>query len=117
MDTKWTAVSAALHELYVDRSFGGIPWESYPSWCSEQAVIDETFAAEITAYAWPADLQAKADELSLALTVRAGIFHECSQLPGSLIGQSPIFDRQDAAYEGVFKSRIKLRNALGLPVQ
>ena len=117
METEWNTASEVVYNAHVgsEGSFTGVLWEDQPTWCAEQVVVDEKLAADITAYLWPSDLQAMADEVSLALTVRAGVFHECSQLPGSFIGQSPIFDRQDAAYEALLLARIKLRTALGLP--
>ena len=117
METEWNTASEVVYNAHVgsEGSFTGVLWEDQPTWCAEQAVVDEKLAADITAYLWPSDLQAIAEEVSLALTVRAGVFHECSQLPGSFIGQSPIFDRQDAAYEALLLARIKLRTALGLP--
>ncbi len=119
MESEWDAASELAYNSYVssEGSFTGVPWEDQPKWCGEQAIADEKLAADITGYVWPSDLKAKADELSLALSVRAGVFHECSQLPGSYIGQSPIFDRQDDAYEGVNIARVKLRYALGLPAE
>lgn len=119
MESEWDAATELAYNSHVssEGSFTGVPWEEQPAWCAEQAAADEKLAADITAYVWPSELQARADEVSMALTLRAGVFHECSQLPGSFIGQSPIFDRTNDAYEGLFKARIKLRTALGLPVQ
>ena len=119
METEWNAATELALNSHAtnDGSFNGVPWEEQPAWCVEQAAADEKLAADITAYVWTSDLQAKADEMSTALTVRAGIFHECSQLPGSYMGQSPIFDRTHDAYEALFTARIRLRTALGLPVE
>ncbi len=113
METEWETNSDIALNTHGDDLYT-ILWEDQPDWCADQAIVDAKWASDITGYAWPPELAASADELVVALTVRSGVFEECSRLPGTFYGQSPIFDRTDAAYIGLNIARGKLRLDLGL---
>lgn len=113
MESEWDAASTVVLEAHGDS--GMVTWESQPAWCTDQSVVDEAWAGSVAAFAWPDELQAIADALVLALTARSGIFKECAMLPGSYIGQSPIFNRTDEAYLGLNAARDELRVGLRLP--
>jgi hypothetical protein len=114
METLWDSDSLAVTLEHGDEGFL-VPWEDQPAWCADQSVIDDAWAVGIAGYAWPAELQAEADELIAALAARSSVFLQCADLPGSFQGQSPIFDRTDAAYLALNAARDALRRGLGLP--
>jgi hypothetical protein len=113
-DKAHDAALLAASETYTDEGFGGVLWENVPTLCNEQAAIDSQWAGEVAAMTWPADLQVYADDLVAALTLRADVSLQCSQLGPSFFEQEPIFDQQDAAYRGVDDARKAVRRHLGL---
>lgn len=113
METEWETSSDIARNTHGDGNM--VLWEDQPDWCADQAIVDAKWGSDIAGYAWPPELAASADELVVALTVRSGVFEECSRLPGTWDGQMPIGDRTDAAYFALNAARDDLRLGLGLP--
>ena len=94
----------------------GIAWKNYPSYCAQLAPINEKFAADLTAFTWPATAQ---DEIATQAGVAAevaGLYYECSHDKGTgsaLIGVSGRIDNANARAAAAASAT---RVALGLPV-
>ncbi|WKZ83460.1 MAG: hypothetical protein QY307_04250 [Acidimicrobiia bacterium] len=113
MEIEWETSSDIARNTHGDGNM--VLWEDQPDWCADQAIVDASWASDVAGYAWPPELAASADALVVALTVRSGVFEECSRMPGTWDGQMPIGDRIDAAYVGLNTARDDLCLGLGLP--